>query len=82
MMVRWIDIVVVLVMGFGIYAFIELTGFRTRWLTRKSTRTAESMYANYADSPGKQRRYAKGRGGERRDDEASDLRDRPEGNRP
>ncbi len=29
---------------FGIYAFLELVGVRTRWMTRRSERTAESMY--------------------------------------
>ena len=53
----------------GIYAFLEVVGFRTRVLTGKSTKTAESMYDSYADSPGKQKRYARRRGGEWRDEE-------------
>jgi hypothetical protein len=36
---------------------------------RRTTRTAEDMYENYADLPGKQKRYARRRGGEGRDEE-------------
>jgi len=68
--VWWIYIVVVVLRAAGIYAFVEVVGFRTRLLTRKSSKTAESMYDNYADSPGKQRRYARERGGEWRDEES------------
>jgi hypothetical protein len=66
--VWWIYVVVVLVLAAGIYAFIELTGARTRLMNKRSTRTAESMYDNYADSYRKQRRYAREHGGEWRDD--------------
>ena len=65
----WIYVVVVLLLVAGIYAFLQLIGFRTQMLTRRSTRTAEDMYENYADSPGKQKRYARRRGGEWRDGE-------------
>jgi type II secretory pathway component PulL len=51
-----------------VYAFVTLTGFQTRRLTRKTDRTAEDMYDSYADSPGKQRRYARRRGGEWRNE--------------
>lgn len=57
----WIDVVAGLVLLFGIYAFVELTGARTRWMTRRTERTAESMYDNYADSRRQQRRSAKRR---------------------
>lgn len=60
----WMYIVVVAILLFGIYAFLDLTRVRTRWITRRSERTAESMYSNYADSPRVQRRDAKRRGGE------------------
>jgi hypothetical protein len=56
--VWWIYIVVVVLLAAGIYAFVEVAGFRIRLLTRQSPKTAESMYDNYADSPGKQKRYA------------------------
>lgn len=75
--VWWIYIVVVVLLATGIYAFVEAVGFRTRLLTRKSTRTAESMYDNYADSPGKQRRYARQRGGEWRDEESGSSSGQP-----
>jgi len=39
--VWWIYIVVVVLRAAGIYAFVEVVGFRTRLLTRKSSKTAE-----------------------------------------
>ena len=66
--VWWIYVVVVLLLVAGIYAFLQVVGFRTGMLTRRSTRTAESMYENYADPPGKQKRHARRRDGEWRDD--------------
>ncbi len=65
----WMYIIVVVILLLGIYAFIELVGWRTRWLNRKTGKTAESMYGNYADSKQKQRRYARDHGGQWRDDE-------------
>jgi hypothetical protein len=41
--VWWIYIIVVVVLLFGIYAFLVLIGFEKRFLTRKTSRTAESM---------------------------------------
>ena len=75
--VWWIYVVVVLLLVAGIYAFLQLVGFRTQMLTRRSTRTAEDMYENYADSPGKQKRYARRRGGEWRDEESSRQNEEP-----
>jgi len=63
----WIDVVAGLVLLLGIYAFVELTGARTRWMTRHTERTAESMYNNYADSKREQRRYAKRHAGTSQD---------------
>jgi hypothetical protein len=60
----WMYIVVLAILLFGIYAFLELTSARTRWMTRRSERTAESIYDNYGDSPRAQRRYAKRHRGE------------------
>ena len=34
----------------GLYGFLVLVGLQKRMLTRKTDRTAESMYDNYADS--------------------------------
>jgi hypothetical protein len=67
--VWWIYVVIVLLFALGIYAFISIVGFRTRQLTRRTTRTAADMYDSYADSPRKQQRYARERGGEWRDED-------------
>jgi hypothetical protein len=47
----------------AIWGFASLVGFRTRSLTRRTDRTAQDMYAGFADSPRQQRRYAKRHGG-------------------
>jgi predicted Holliday junction resolvase-like endonuclease len=69
--VWWQIIVIVAVLIFVIYLFLVIVGFRTRLLTRKTDRTAESMYSNYADSDRKQQKYAREHGGQWRDDEGS-----------
>jgi hypothetical protein len=70
--VWWLDdIIVPVLLIVGGLCFLWLVGFRTRILTRKSDRTAESMYSNYADSNRKQRNYAREHGGQWRDDEGS-----------
>jgi hypothetical protein len=66
----WREIILfIAVVIFAIYAFASIVGFRTRTLTRPTDRTAQDMYDNYADSPRKQRRYARHHGGEGRDGE-------------
>jgi hypothetical protein len=81
--VWWLDIIVVVLLVFGIWGFLTLIGVQTRFFSRKSSRTAESMYDDYADSPRKQRRYAREHGGEWRNDEEQppasdeDATDRP-----
>jgi hypothetical protein len=55
----WLDIGIVALLIIGIYCFAVLIGFQTRMLARRSNRRAEDMYDQYADSPYKQRRYAK-----------------------
>ena len=62
----WEYIIVAAVLLFGIYAFATLTGFETRLLSRRTSRTAESMYGNYAGSARDQRRYARQHGSERK----------------
>jgi hypothetical protein len=52
----------------AIWGFASLVGFRTRTLTRRTDRTAQDMYADFTDSPRKQRRYAKRHGGEWHDE--------------
>ena len=63
-MTWWEIILFIAVVIFAIYAFASIVGFRTRTLTRPTDRTAQDVYDNYADSPRKQRRYAKHHGGE------------------
>ena len=65
----WLDdIVIPAVLILGAYCFIVTAGFRTRMLTRKTTRTAENMYPLYADSLKKQQKYAREHGGTWKDD--------------
>jgi hypothetical protein len=59
----WLDIVIVALFIFAGYAFLRLIGFQTSRLSRRTKRTAESLYPNYADSPRKQHRYAQEHGG-------------------
>jgi hypothetical protein len=70
--VWWMDDIVVPALLFlGVYCFAVMVGFRTRMLTRKTARTAESMYPLCADSLKKQQKYAKEHGGTWKDDGAS-----------
>jgi hypothetical protein len=68
-MAWWEYVLVVAVLLAGIYGFLVLTGYTTRFLSSGTDRTADSMYDNYADSPRKQRRYASKHGGRWHDDE-------------
>jgi hypothetical protein len=61
------DIVVPALLILGVYCFVWLVLRRRRTSTRRSNRTAESMYPLYADSIKKQRKYAEEHG-TRRDD--------------
>jgi hypothetical protein len=61
----WIYVVVVAVLAFGVYAFLTLVGVRTRWLTRRTERTVESMYPNYAGPVRPARRLGRRRRDER-----------------
>jgi hypothetical protein len=63
--VWWEYVIIAAVLLFGIYAFATLTGFETRMLSRRTTRTAADLYASYSDSPRKQRHNARQHGGER-----------------
>jgi hypothetical protein len=62
--VWWEWIIAAVVVVVVIYSFLLLTGFETRLLSRKTSRTAESMYGDHADSARKQRRYARNCGGQ------------------
>jgi hypothetical protein len=66
----WQYVVFVAVLVLVIYLFMLVVGFRTRLLTRKTDRTAESMYDEFADSPRKQRKFARKHGGEWRVDDS------------
>jgi type II secretory pathway component PulL len=55
----WMDLAIVALLIVGVYAFLQLAGWQTRMATRRTKRTAEDMYDQYADSPHKQRRDAK-----------------------
>jgi len=70
----WEYIIIVAVLIFGIYSFLVVVGFRTRLQTRKTDRTAESMYRSYADSNRKQRKHPGDRGGQWRDDDDGKTR--------
>jgi hypothetical protein len=65
----WEYIVAAVVLILAGYGFLSLTGLETRNLSRKTSRTAESMYDNYADSGRRQRRHARNPGGGRHEDE-------------
>ena len=77
----WEYIVVAAVLLFGIYAFLVLTGFETRVMSRRTSRTAESMYSNYTDSLPKQRRPARQHVDEQKEGEGPQSRD-PENTQP
>jgi hypothetical protein len=65
----WGYILFALALAFAVKGLLALVGVETRWVTRKSTRTAEDLYQDYADSPREQRRYAREHGGEWHDQE-------------
>lgn len=44
----WEYIIIVAVLILGVYCFLVFTRFETRQLSRKSDRSAESIYRNYA----------------------------------
>jgi hypothetical protein len=79
--VWWLSVIAAAVLLFGIYAFLVMTGFETRILSRRTSRTAESMYPQYAGSLHKQRRYARQHGGERSNDQGARSR-APEDTQP
>ena len=67
----WEDILIAALLLVGVGCFLSLVGFRTRLLTRKTDRTAEGLYPNFADSPSKQRKYARERGGTWQEDDGA-----------
>jgi hypothetical protein len=73
--VWWEYVIIAAVLLLGIYGFLTLTGFETRVLSRRTTRTAADMYDSYADSSRKQRRYARQHGGEGTNGERTESRE-------
>ena len=74
----WEYIVIAAVLLFGSYAFLTLTGFETRVLSRRTSRTAESMYGSYAGPSRRQRRQRRPAGphdGERENGEGTQSRE-------
>ena len=71
----WQYIIIAAVILLGIYGFLVFTGFETRNLSRRTSRTAADMYPGYADSERKQRRYARQHGGEWESDDGGHLRE-------
>jgi hypothetical protein len=65
----WETVLFLMAVALAIWGFISIVGFRTRTLTRRTDRTAEDLYPDYADSARKQRRYAREHGGQWHDDE-------------
>ena len=53
----WEYVIAVIVVAIAIWGFASLTGFETRVLSRKTDRTAEQMYPDYA---GRKRRWHRG----------------------
>jgi hypothetical protein len=68
----WVDIGIVALLLFGVYAFTQLVGWEKRTLTRRTRRRAEDMYGQYADSLREQRRLAREHSGERPEGSAKD----------
>jgi len=52
----------------AIWGFASMAGFETRFLSRRTDRRAQDMYDEFADSPRKQRRFARRHGGEWRNE--------------
>jgi hypothetical protein len=68
----WGYVLFLIAIAAAIWGFISLIEFSRKILSREtydSYRTAENFYSNFADSPARQRRYAREHGGEWRDGE-------------
>lgn len=55
----WQYIIIAAVILLGIYGFLTFTRFETRFLSRRTDRTAADLYPHYADSLRKQRRQVR-----------------------
>jgi hypothetical protein len=63
----WLDVLIVVVIIAGIYAFVVIVRARTSRLSSQTDRTAEQMYDEFADPLRTQRRFARRHGGTWRD---------------
>ena len=63
----WLDVIIVVLFAAAVYGFVILVRSQTRYMSRKTSRTAD-MYDDYADTPRRQHRFARQHGGEWRDD--------------
>jgi hypothetical protein len=59
----WETVVFLIAAGVAIWGFLSMVGVNKRWLTRGHDRRAEDLYDDYADSPKKQKQYAREHGG-------------------
>jgi hypothetical protein len=73
--VWWLDIVIPVLMILAVYGFLLIVGVNVKWLTRRSYNTVDDVYDRYADSPRKQRKYAREHGGQWKDDTSSEHTD-------
>ena len=64
----WEILIFIAVVILAVWGFASIVGLQTGNLTRRTRRSAEDMYGSFADSPRKQRRYAREHGGEWRND--------------
>jgi hypothetical protein len=60
----WEIVIFIAVVILAVWGFASMVGVETRLLTRRTRRSAQDLYGSYADSPRKQRRYAREHGGE------------------
>ena len=61
----WETLLFIAAVLLAIWGFASIVGFRTRTLTRRTDRTAENMYDNFAGAPHKQRGHVREHGGKR-----------------
>ena len=59
----WEMILFFIAVGLAVWGFISWVGVNKRFLTRKTDRTAQDLYDDHADSPKKQRQYARDHSG-------------------
>lgn len=65
----WGYVLFALVVVLAVKGFLALVGVETRWVTRRTKKTAEDVYPDYADSLRKQHRYAREHGGQWRNED-------------